>query len=609
MNVKRALSTTVLVLVALVSVHASASRFTATVQSDSVTIADTVQLTVTIERDGNSVLESYRAPTSPDFDVVRAMEGGQQISMTIINGRQTVSSTEEHVYLLRPKKRGALIIGPAVARVGGQELRTQPITVRVGGILKNMIGKMPGSPVEPLPEPESIRGDADTHLEATADKTRVFVGEQVNVAFRLWAGSQVLNFRSLADPKTDGFWAEDLTPPQREWQRQVTRGREYQVMLLLEKGLFPLRPGKLVVTPLQAEVTTMQNAFSANASAVTASRPVELDVRPLPAEGRPASFQSVNVGHFEMKASIDRTRIAAGDAVSLKIVLSGVGNIHGLKGPRVFDKGEGPDGWRAYEPTVKENVERGSEIRGEKVLTYLLTPLRGGRLRLPALELAYFDPKTQHYETARTAELLVDVEGDPQRLQSGSSGSASENVLSRQVRPLRARGSLSTHLGAKLFERPRLRVIVLAMPPLLWLLVVIVHSVRRRWARDTPGSRRRRARANARRRLRIADYNIKANRPPAFFAECARAIYEHLEFRLGGKVESYTLDQLRALLVQRGFTRETSEAIVQELENCDFARFAPSASGPGEMKAAVRRVKTLLGFIERERLHTTKAAA
>ncbi|MEO6951273.1 MAG: BatD family protein [Polyangia bacterium] len=606
---KRALSTLVLVVVGLASARASANRFTATVVSDSVTIADTVQLTVSIERDGNSVLESYRAPSAPDFDIVRAMEGGQQISMTIINGRQSVTSTDEHVYLLRPKKKGALVIGPAVARVGGQELRTQPITVRVGGVPKNMVGRMPGSATEPLPEPESFRGDGDTHVEATADKTRVYVGEQVNIDWRLWAGSQVLNYRSVADPKTDGFWSEDLTPQQREWQRQVTKGREYQVTLLLEKGLFPLKPGKLVVTPLSAEITTMQNAFSANASAVASSKPVEIDVRPLPAEGRPANFPSVNVGHYEMKAAVDRTRVAAGDAVSLKITLSGVGNVHGLKGPRLFDKGEGPDGWRAYEPTVKENIERGTQIRGEKTLTYLLTPLRGGRLSLPALELPYFDPRTQHYEVARTAELLVDVDGDPKRVEPGSSGSATENVLARQVRPLRTHGSLSTHLGAKLFERPRLRAIVLAVPPLLWLLIVVIDSVRRRWTRDTPSSRRRRARANARRRLRIADYNIKANRPPAFFAECARVIYEHLEFRLGTKVESYTLDQLRGLLVERGFTKETSEAIVQELENCDFARFAPSASGPGEMKAAVRRVKALLGFIESERLDAAKRTA
>ena len=258
---------------------------------------------------------------------------------------------------------------------------------------------------------------------------------------------------------------------------------------------------------------------------------------------------------------------------------------------------------------MKENIERGTQIHGEKILTYLLMPQRGGRLAIPALALPYFDPKTAKYEVARTGVLEVDVEGDPKRVDSTSAVSATENVLQRQIRPLRGKAQLNARIGDKLFESPRLRAILLATPPILWLLVVIVDAMRRRWTRDTPRSRRRRARANARRRLRVAEYNSKAGRPPAFFAECARAIYEHLEFRLGTKVESYTLEQLRALLVERGFQKDTAEAIVKELENCDFARFAPSASGPGEMKAALRRVKTLLGFIEREKLVGEKEAA
>jgi hypothetical protein len=593
-----------LVAVTLPCGRAWAHRFEAQVSADTVTIVDNVQLTITLERDGNAALESYRPPTTPDFDVLRAVEGGQQLSWTIVNGRQTVQAVEEHIYILRPKKKGALVIGAALARIGGQEMRTQPITVRVGGVPKNMVGRTPAgqsfAPIEPLPDPQ-MRKDDEVHVEATADHPRVYVGEQVNVSWRLWAASQIERYRALEDPKTDGFWSEDITPHQRAWQRQVTNGREYEVLLLKQAALFPLKPGKLTVTPLRAEVTTIQSMFFPTASAVTSSKAVEVEVRPLPSEGRPAGFASTNVGHFEMKATVDRTHIAAGDAVTLKIILSGVGNVHGIKPPKLGTDGAGPDGWRAYEPTVKENIERGTELHGEKVLTYLLTPLKGGRLAIPALELAYFDPKTGKYEVARTGVLEVDIEGDPSRVDTSAAGKPGENLLSHQIRPLHVRSTIGAHFGDRLFEEPRLRAVLLIAPPALWLLILIIDGMRRRLARDTPRSRRRRARANARQRLRVAEYHIKAGRPPAFFGECARAIYEHLEFRLGTKVESYTIDELRTLLVQRGFSKETAQAIVHELENCDFARFAPSASGPGEMRAAARRVRTLLGFIENEK--------
>ncbi len=133
----------------------------------------------------------------------------------------------------------------------------------------------------------------------------------------------------------------------------------------------------------------------------------------------------------------------------------------------------------------------------------------------------------------------------------------------------------------------------------MWLLVVAGDGLRRRLVRETAGSKRRRARRMARRRLRVADYHIKAQRPSAFFAECARVLYEHLEYRLGSKMEALTLTELRAHLEGRGFPKESAAAVVQELETCDFARFAPSASGPGEMRAALRRVRTLLGWIEK----------
>jgi hypothetical protein len=116
-------------------------------------------------------------------------------------------------------------------------------------------------------------------------------------------------------------------------------------------------------------------------------------------------------------------------------------------------------------------------------------------------------------------------------------------------------------------------------------------------------------RRSARHRLRVAEYHIKASRPSAFFGECARVIYEHLEYRVGAKVEALTLAELRAHLESRGFPKETAEAVVKELENCDFARFAPSASGPGEMRAALRRVRLLLGMIEKARPDDKEVAA
>jgi hypothetical protein len=383
----------------------------------------------------------------------------------------------------------------------------------------------------------------------------------------------------------------------------MIKGQEYAVALILKKALFPLRAGKLTITPLEAEATTLQSAFYAGASAVRRSPPITVEVLPLPAQGRPPGFDAHNVGQLQLEASVDRARVKAGEAVTLKVLVRGTGNLRSVKPPRVD-----VDGFKVYEPTTRENIERGDVIRGDKTFTYLLMPLRGGALTIPALELPYFDPKQAKYDVARAAPIALTVEGDPTKVGAQSGAEPHENVLGAQLRPIRNR----THAGSRISERVwrgRLRWLLLLTPPTAWVLVLVVDGLRRRLTRETARSKRRRARRTARKRLRAAEYHIKAGRPSAFFTECARVIYEHLEYRLGQKVEALTLAELRTHLESRGFEKETVEAIVKELESCDFSRFAPSASGPGEMRAALRRTRTLLGWIEKARTDEKEVAA
>ncbi len=603
----------VAVAVALAASRAGADaagvRFEATVPSENVTSDQTVELTVTLQRDGSQTFEAYRPPTAPDFELLHASDN-ESVQMGIANGRQSVRMIEQHVYVYRPKKRGALKIESATVRIAGTELKTRPLVIHVGAPLKNAVstlGGRPGATVNPsVIVPDTLHGDEDLFVDAATDKPRVYVGQQVTVSWRLFIQSEILRYRPLSEPKHEDFWAEDLFVPTTHlaWDRTMIKGHDFAVALLLKKALFPLKSGKLSITPLEAEVTTLQTAFSPTASDSRKSRALTIDVMPLPVEGRPAGFESSNVGRFEVVSSVDRAQVKAGEAVTWKVTVRGAGNIRNVR----LHKLEHLDGFRVYEPTTKETIEPGDEVHGQKVYTYLLLPQKGGALTLPSVELPYFDPGTGKYATAKSQPIALTVEGDPSKVSSGQPSTHEENVLGQQVRPIRNRSSVGASFGDRLF-RGRVAVGLLAAPPGLWLLVLIGDALRRRLGRETAGSKRRRARRSARRRLRVAEYHIKAQRPSAFFGECARVLYEHLEYRLGAKVEALTLSELREHLVARGFQRETAESVVKELENCDFARFAPSASGPGEMRAAMRRVRILLGMIEKQRPLDKEVAA
>jgi len=109
-------------------------------------------------------------------------------------------------------------------------------------------------------------------------------------------------------------------------------------------------------------------------------------------------------------------------------------------------------------------------------------------------------------------------------------------------------------------------------------------------------------------RLSGVDVHVRGNRPGKFFGEVARILYDHIEDRVGEPVAGMTREELRGYLAAKGFPAELVESLTRELENCDFARFASSASGPGEMRAALRRVRALLGAVERVKLKEREAA-
>ena len=598
----KSLAALIVLVASTVAYGQGANRFEARVSTEQVTLDQSFELQIILEADGRQVLESYRPPTVPDFEVLhQSTQQGQQ--WNIFNGTQVMRRTEIHQYVLRPRKKGLLVIGPAVVRINGKELQTKPIKILASNPPRNSANPPPPNPGTVTPPqvgaaPESARGDEDLFIDARVDKAKIYVGEQLTATWRIFTRADIIKYRNLSEPKHEDFWSEDLFSPggHLSWDRTTVKGRDYVVALLMKKALFPLKAGKLTISSLEAEATTLETAFYANASASRKSSPISVEVMPLPADGRPAGFESANVGQFQLQASVDRDKIVAGAAVTWKVTLRGTGNIRQVRLPKLGKV----DGWKLYEPTVRENITPGEPMQGEKVYTFIAQPERGGTLALPAIALPYFDPATAKYATTSTNPINVTIEGDPSKVGNAPVAPSADNVLQQQIRPIRNLQSPRQSVASALW-RSRYRPWVLSAPPGLWLLILGVDGVSQRLRRETEGSKRRRAKRLAKQRLRVAEYHVKAARPSAFFGECARAIYELLEWRLGQKVEALTLTELRALLEMRGVQSELAEKIVHELESCDFARFAQSASGPGEMRAALRRVKLLLDEIERAR--------
>jgi hypothetical protein len=570
---------------------------------------------------GNENVEDYRPPDFKGLRVLSTPQFPSRSTQMQIGGGQTMvqnSYSWRYELMVPAGTSSGPTIGAAHARVGGREVRSNTLPLRLGAA-----GATPPPPVgraqrgmspfdmDPFgmlggrqaAEPPAPPAGA-TFLRAVADRTRVAVGEQVTVAWYLYTTQNQDKIEPTAEPRTDGFWSEDIpstAPGGRLPSTQETvNGRPYQVALLQKKALFPLRPGKLTVTALEANVAHMD--FFAVRTQHLKAEPVTIDVTPLPREGEPPGFDPANVGKYTIAARADRTAVAVGEAVTLTVEIRGTGNVRNVRPPALPHL----DGWKSYEPRTSVNVDAGEALSGVKTLEILMLPERAGTTVFPALELPTFDPEAKRYVVARSEPVRLEVTGEaaaaarPGAPGAGApAGPAVDNVIGAEVRPIRARTSLRRDMGVSLL-RSGVFTGILVVPPVALALAVLVDRLRERLSEESRRVRRH-MRSQVRKRLGAAEAHRDAGRTAAFYIEIERVLREVLSARLGQPVSGLRMDELADVLRARGMAEADVARIVSELEACDQARFAPGAetADGAALGGALERAGELIVAIEK----------
>ncbi len=236
------------------------------------------------------------------------------MSMQVGSGGTRVENSVTWSYHLAvaPGAKGPVAIGAAHVRVGGQDLASNSVQVRIGAAAA---GPPPGQrqprgpnlfprglfDADEAEEQEPVASSASAaFIRAVADKKRAFVGEQVTVTWYLYLAEPQSNFQPITQPKSDGFWMEEIpsTNPQGRlaFTDQVEGGQHYQVAVVLQRALFPLAPGKLTVTAMEAEVSRADFFGRPIRPRRLKSEPLAIEAVALPREGQPAGFPTGNVG-------------------------------------------------------------------------------------------------------------------------------------------------------------------------------------------------------------------------------------------------------------------------------------------------------------------------
>jgi hypothetical protein len=524
-------------------------------------VGENVVLTVIANGTMKSVPDVTLTSLEADFDVYSV---GQSTNVSIVNGQMTTETSRQ--FVLIPKHAGKFTIGPLSVRLGKDSMQTQPLSLTVTS-----------GPPPPTPSPGTrgesggTSGSEDLFVRATVDKSSVYAYEQVTLRVRLYTRGGLLDNPAYTPPPTEGYWREDLPPPQPGIE--VVNGLRYRV-LEVRMALFPTTPGVhtigAAVLDCQVEDPSRQrdpfsffggSMFEAK-HVILRSKPVTVTVKALPA-GAPSGFEGA-VGDFQLETSADRHDVNQNEPVTLTVKVSGEGHLRTIgeiQLPATQD-------FRAYPSTENQQQStEGDRIRGSVTRQFVLVPLKAGDLQLPTVRFTYFSPRDGAYHTAAGQAIAIhSAAGAPAAPGTARSGI---EVVGHDIRFIETDvPHFSTHTDPWSAAKPW----VLLLPlPVLGYLGVWGWDERRR-QQKTHGSRRRRSQAARRARARLRDGHGEAS---AVAERVGDVLRSYLADRYDLPPAGLTPDVVVTHLSLEGADPEPWLAL---LERSDAARYAPPAS-------------------------------
>ena len=507
----------------------------------------------------------------PDLPGIRVYGGGTNQSMTVVNGQTT--TVVSRTYYLRVENEGDFTIGPVRVNTAAGTCETSPIAIKV------VAGAAPpadtGNRVPRGGTARPAAGTEDVFVTMEVDRPEAWVGQQVVLSFRYWRRIQPWSSPSYTPPRTEGFWREDLGT-ERNF-REVHKGQVYNVTEV-RYALFPTRAGRLRIEP--AELSFPEDLFDrffnsrqqSSGPKVLRTRPVDVNVRELPAP-KPAGFSGIVATRCELEGTIGRTSVPRGEAVELKFTLETDGFLKGFAGLKLAE----PEGTRLHDAAENvASVPRDERLVGRLTAEKVLVTTREGTVRVPAVEVAWFDAARGQYRTTATPAREVTVTPSDRPLAGGEDSGFARNEIARlgddlafiHAGPARRVGGLPATGSAGWWA--------LALAPAALLAGARWWLVRQAAGRRDPAGRRRRgALAGARALLQ------QARRAPdgeAGLTLVARAITGYVADCLDLPAGAVGAAELAALGEAR-HCPDGARDLAALLERCDQARFGGQAAG------------------------------
>ena len=551
-------------------------------------------------------VEDFKAGNIPSgLELIAGPYTSQQSSYQMINGHTSSSSSITFTFTLYAGKDGSFVVSPAHARIRGKWVASRPVRITVSGRARNgggapqMHQDAGGQQEEIAPAGSAITGK-DLFIKVTANKYRVHEQEPVLLTYKVYTLVDLTQLEGKM-PDLTGFHSQEIPlPQQKSFHVERVNGRPYRCVTWSQYLMYPQMTGALkipsitfkgIVVQQNRNVDPFEAFFNGGSGYVEVKRNivapgVDIQVDPLPA--KPVGF-SGGVGKFNISAKLDKNEVKAGDPVTLRVVISGLGNLKLIKQPVV----EFPKGFDKYDPKITDKTKlTNAGVGGSMVYDYLAVPRNQGTYTIPSVSFIYYDVNANAYKTLHTQQFFVHVApGDGK----GSSESF-DNPEDNDIHALKTGPSDSTSVG-DFFLGSAAYWISLLLPLIAFVVLLIIFRQRAIENADVVKMRGKRANKIARKRLKKASRLMFEHNSAEFYDEVLRALWGYVSYKLNMPVESLSKENIKEKLASRGVNEDILGKFISALEECEFERYAPGDEA-GNMEKTFQSAMTAIIEIE-----------
>ena len=553
-----------------------------------------------------SDVEEFRMGGVQDgLEVIAGPYTSSQSSYQMINGHTSSSSSVTITYTLYAAKNGSFTIGASHALVGGKRLSSRPVKIQVSGHAQRTNGapNMHGQDSYDQPRMRSagsaISG-SDLFIKVSASKKRVHEQEPILLTYKVYTQVDLTQLEGKM-PDLKGFHTQEVPlPQQKTFHTETVNGRPYKCVTWSQYVMYPQMTGRLeipsitfkgIVVQQNRNVDPMEAFFNGGSGYVEVKKDIKapgitLQVDPLPQ--RPANF-SGGVGKFNISASLDKKEVKAGEPITLRVVVGGIGNLKLLKQPVV----NFPKDFDKYDAKVTDKTRlTANGVEGNMVYDFLAVPRNQGSYTIPSVEFTYYDTSKNAYKTIKTQPFKLEVEkGDGSTGESEDFASQDKDIHTIKL------GKVEQHKANEMFFGSFGYWISLLMPLIAFVVLLIVFRRRAIENADIVKKRSNRAGKIATKRLRLANKLMLQGKQGEFYDEVMRALWGYMSYKLNMPAEKLNRDNIRETLGRHFVDDATIEKFTTALDECEFERYAPGDAA-GNMNRTFESAMTAIMDIE-----------